>query len=320
MKKLVSVVERLSSRRKSFHKQSFLRARNLLLRFGYDLRKTNLQNLVGSGSFFTDGSKGSLTASSSSVAIVLLVVGAETLPLLKNFLTTLRRAGNNRRAIVYTFNGLRSEVEDVATELFADVRLIPGRVDSMVKQYSDFGSAQFNAITNLKWSCLIDAFEADVDVAIFSDIDIAVIRDFEQFIVSAAGLYPCGFQSEARNTFPPQFCTGFMFFTRQAIPLLRFLDAASAANSKKGNDQAVLNEVARSNPSLYRDVLSLPEAVFMNGMQFPALAGPRHPDQVHTVEPLLFHANYVSGIEGKVRILKDLGFWSDELGSKSIQT
>ena len=308
-KKLISVLEGLRSRRKSFNKQSFRRARNLLLGFGYDLRKTNLQNLVGSGSFFTDGSKGSLSASSSAVAIVLLVVGAETLPLLKNFLRTLRRAGNDRRAIIYTVAGLRSEVQEVAAELSADVRLIPGSVDSQGNEYSNYGSAQFNAITNLKWSCLIDAFEADVDVAIFSDIDIAVIQDFEQFIISAAELYPCGFQSEARNIFPPQFCTGFMFFTRQAIPLLRFLDRASAVNIKNGNDQTVLNEVARSNPSLYKDVLSLPEAVFMNGMQFPALAGPRHPDQVHTVEPLLFHANYVSGLAGKTRILKNLGLW-----------
>lgn len=309
MKKLVSALEGLRSRRKSFYEQSFRRARNLFLRFGYDLRKTNLQNLVGSGSFFTDGSKSSRSASSRSVAIVLLVVGAETLPLLRNFLTTLRRAGNNRRAIIYTLDGLRLEVEDVATELSADVRLIPRRVDTKVKKYSDYGSAQFNVITNLKWSCIIDALGADVDVAIFSDIDIAVIQDFEQFILSAAELYPCGFQSEARNTFPPQFCTGFMFFTRQAIPLLRFLEAASAVNDKNGNDQTVLNEVARSNPSLYKDVLSLPEAVFMNGMQFPALAGPRHPDQVHIVEPLLFHANYVSGLAGKTRILKDLGLW-----------
>lgn len=307
-KKLVSVPEGLRSRRKSFHKQSFRRTRNLLLRFGYDLRKTNLQNLVGSGSFFTHESKGSLSASSSSVAIVLLVVGAETLPLLKNFLRTLRRAGNDRRATIYTVAGLRSEVQEVATELSADVRLIPG-ADLQGNEYSNYGSAQFNAITNLKWSCLIDAFEADVDVAIFSDIDIAVIQDFEQFIISAAELYPCGFQSEARNTFPPQFCTGFMFFTRQAIPLLRFLDRASAVNIKNGNDQTVLNEVARSNPSLYKDVMSLPEAVYMNGMQFSALAGPRHPDQVHTVEPLLFHANYVSGLAGKIRILKDLGLW-----------
>lgn len=243
------------------------------------------------------------------MAIVSLVVGAETLPLLKNFLRTLRRAGNNRRVIIYTVGGLRSEVEEFTSDLSVDVRLVPGRVDAEIKEYSDYGSARFNAITNLKWSCLIDAFGADVDVAIFSDIDIAVIKDFEQFIFSAAEFYPCGFQSEARNTFPPQFCTGFMFFTRQAIPLLRFLDAASTANIKNGNDQTVLNEVARSNPSLYKDVLSLPEAVFMNGMQFPALAGPRHTDQVHIVEPLLFHANYVSGLAGKTRILRDLGLW-----------
>ena len=295
--------------RKSFGKQSFRRSRNLLLRFGYDLRKTNLRNLVGIGSFFTEGPKVPKYAGPNSVALVLLVVGHETLPLLKNFLRTLRRAGNNRQAIVYTVVSLRSKVEEVAVELSADVRLIPGHVHSQVEEYSEYGSAQFNAITNLKWSCLIDAFRPDVDVAIFSDIDIAVIQDFENFIISAAELYPCGFQSEARNTFPPQFCTGFMFFTRQAIPLLRFLDATSAANVKNGNDQTVLNEVARSNPSLDKDVLSLPEAVFMNGMQFPAIAGPRHPDQVHTVEPLLFHANYVSGLDGKTRILKDLGLW-----------
>jgi hypothetical protein len=175
--------------------------------------------------------------------------------------------------------------------------------------YSKFGTEAFDAVVANKWRAILAALDRGYSQVVFSDCDIAVVRNFVPFLEAASAYYSCGVQSESNPVFPAHYCTGFMYFTAEARPFLESLSAVNLSNLHLGNDQKIFNLVVRSNKNLVRDILLLPESLFQNGLHFRTFLGQRFPDSGADLQPYIFHANFVSGIESKIRLLKYASLW-----------
>lgn len=176
--------------------------------------------------------------------------------------------------------------------------------------YSDFAQSDFTSIVSLKWTVISQMLSEGNDIVVFSDIDVVFLERFEGFIRDISQLYALGFQSEARDFFPPTLCTGFMFFTQRAAAEVRELER----RSDKGpgghlDDQVLLNESLRMDIQSYSRVAVLPESHFPNGLMFPLLSGEPHKSAVHRITPFLFHANWVQGVDSKKSMLSAIGQW-----------
>lgn len=291
------------------NKKLFRSTRNLFLRAGLDLRRTSLRSLPADSPFFQATPSLSGTEQAKH-CLVILLSGVELESLARNFLESLRSVRDTAPVLCYTFPSSLELAEQLRSEYKMEIVILSENESSNQGHYSSFGSESFNRLTNMKWDALLDAFTRGYEVVVYSDVDLVFIRGYADFIQASAKVYSCGLQSEARNVYPPQYCTGFMYFTREAIPLLNYARSTAAANNFRENDQVLFNEIVASNPVLLAQIHLLPEAVFMNGMQFSAFTGPRHEVQVHQTEPILFHANYVAGATNKEVLLRDAGLWS----------
>ena len=283
---------------------------------GLDIRRTHLTKTVFVEGFFDSQQLSAAKARNAGACLVMLVAGEELYDFARNALGSLKRAGLQQPIYVYTTRSSLPMVHRLATSFSIRVECLDDISEHDLSGYQQFGTSNFNFLTNLKWTALLDAFSRGHNLVTFADCDIAFLRNFESFVDSAKNFYACGLQSEARNVFPPQFCTGFMYFREDAIPLLEFLRDLASANSFIDNDQVLFNETVAAHPELVRQIHLLPEAVFMNGMQFAGISGSRHPVQVHEVEPVLFHANYASGLEAKQALLESSGLWNLESESQ----
>ena len=229
--------------------------------------------------------------------------------MLDNSLVSLRRAAAAVDVIVYCSTPCLDSIGAVAQRhgcRFVDI----GNLDPTGRSgYSDFGTDEFNAVVSRKWDAILMTLELGYQTVVFADCDIAFIRDFVPYLSAAASTYACGLQSESVVLWPPEYCTGFMFFTREAMDLLRMMSAVNKENVHRGNDQVIFNEEIRRNPDLIRDVLALPESLFQNGLHYRSHLGPKLAYSVGNLTPLLFHANYVAGLENKKSLLKYVSLW-----------
>lgn len=307
--RIAGVWANLGPRRKAWRKKRRQAVRDFGLLFGYDIRRTQLRRLSSSTDFFSEPPLNPNSTSSLPACLVMLVSGAELEALTVNTLESLRLTGHTLPILVYTTRGSLKMIQRIQAYYEFSIEVIEANQGFAQGSYAGFGSTEFNKFTNLKWTALLDAFDKGYELVTFTDCDISFRTNYESYVRGASKVYSCGVQSESRNVFPPQFCTGFMYFRAEAVPLLRFLQESAIRNAGLVNDQVLFNEVVSSNPDLIPRVQLLPEAVFMNGMQFGAIASKRHPLQVHVVEPVLFHANYVAGVAQKEELLRDGGLW-----------
>ena len=94
-----------------------------------------------------------------------------------------------------------------------------------------------------------------------------------------------------------------------SLDFLRKLSFISKSNFNNGNDQDIFNEVVSKNPQIIKSILALPEALFQNGLLYRTHIGPNFSASVGNLSIYLFHANFVSGIDNKINLLRYSGLW-----------
>jgi len=244
-----------------------------------------------------------------SHCLAMLVHGDELLPFAENALATLRDSGNGIPVLIWVSGQTSlSAAAAIGARYAAKTQpiVLPGAVN---QGYSDYGTAPFNAAVSLKYQLLLQTMDLGYETVVFADCDIAFIADFSQYLESASAVYAAGVQSDALPRFPPQYCTGFMYFTRAARPLLERLHVMNMGCADKADDQMVFNALIEQEPEIMRSVLALPEALFQNGLQYRQYHGRRFKESVGDLQPFLFHANWIFGLENKRRVLRRMGLW-----------
>lgn len=245
--------------------------------------------------------------------LLYLIHGSELSEFAENSVRSLRNSGFDLDVVVYCTDRTAGSVADWASRYRVTISPIEeGRAQSVdTASYSDYGTPAFNKVTSLKWHIILQTLELGYDCAIYSDVDIYYLRNFTDYLSNAMKVYRCGVQSESQPQFPARYCTGFMFFTREAKQLLQQFDGLNAQATSQGNDQTIFNNIMRNNPHLIREIMILPEGLFQNGLFHQAHTGPHYPSMSQKLSPFLFHANWCLGIEAKRKLLQHLGMWGN---------
>jgi len=245
-------------------------------------------------------------------AMVFMSSASEGFDLLHNAIHSLRQSMNGQDIHVFVSPSDLSLAQTLLSEYRCEVSQIPSEGELEAHGHQSYSDSLFRTVAARKWSCIRDVLSKDeYHYVVYSDTDVAFFRDIESFISNAVRVFPLGFQSEARSTFPVQYCSGFGFFRRDALPFLDEVVRITKLNNRnpRAYDQVVLNEIVNANPELGVHILTLPEAVFPNGLQYSTFVGQAHSALIHRVEPMLFHANYVTGLSDKISLLRGVGGW-----------
>jgi len=238
------------------------------------------------------------------ICVVYLCIGADVIPLTKQSVQSLRAVNADIPIFICSDVGEaeRSGLEKLGAEIVGVEKF--GK--SFRGHYSAFGSEEFSKVTSTKWASLLDRFSDDYELVLFVDSDIVFFKDPVEYIVECSMGFPSGLQSESHSVFPPEFCTGFMYFHANARPLIEYLWESSQEGDRQGNDQVFFNEAVANFPELLSRIYELPGTLFLNGLSYPFLSGQAHNDQVAELQPFLFHANFFVGIETKQNVLRDV--------------
>ncbi|OOY34245.1 putative nucleotide-diphospho-sugar transferase [Solemya velum gill symbiont] len=241
------------------------------------------------------------------MSVVYLVHGTDLEKMLENSVRTLLRHCENIDVIIYYTDDSNTHYDQVAQKF--GVRVIPVEDITGNREYSNFGTENFNRVTSLKWKIILQTLDLGYDTVVFSDCDIAFVQDFRPYIESAVRYYPVGVQSESSSMFPPAFCTGFMYFNKSTKPFLERLKEINQNVLGEYNDQEVFNRTLGNTPKLYRDILTLPESLFPNGLHSRSFVGKDFEGLFGELSPFLFHANFVKGVQAKIDLLKYVNLW-----------
>jgi len=248
-----------------------------------------------------------ITSFQDQNCLIYLIHGNDLLALLRNNLLSARNshisltkiAYINRRSVqFYTDTCREFDVEIVATDFTLDNQ-----------SYSEWGSTGFNEVTSYKWLILIDALKRGYKNAIYSDVDIAYIANFDEYINNISSQYKLGMQSESLPKYPAECCTGFMFFRSDTIHLLEQIVEINKANISSGNDQDIFNKIYSQNINIQKELFLFPEALFPNGLHYKNFLQDPYDPIRGKLQPFIFHANYVLGLEAKIALLKKVGLW-----------
>ena len=239
--------------------------------------------------------------------LIYLIHGDDLLSLFKNNLISAKKCNIQMEKIAYINRANVKIYQDTCHEF--DVEIVPIDIIFNELNYSNYGTQGFNVVTSYKWAIIIDALKRGYKNAIYSDVDIVYIADFEEYIKNASHLYKCGVQSESSPKFSTECCTGLMFFRCDAIPILEQLVEINRMNISLGNDQDIFNKIYIENSSFQKEVHLLPEAIFQNGLHYKNFIEDSYEPIRGKIQPFLFHANYVLGLEAKIALLKKVGLW-----------
>jgi hypothetical protein len=252
-------------------------------------------------------------ASTNEEDVILLVVSKGLPDFIRNTLTSIRRCGATARICIALPQIALAEVK-VAASGFQNVQFVfleeISAVDySDMSKYFDYGSKEFRRFMGSKWRAIRFLLESGFARVIYTDVDVAWIRNPLPLIKQTLKCYEIAIQTEGVETFPPDYCCGFMSFrdSEFVIGLLKQLEALQPDTEAIG-DQAVFNRlVASSNDLLYR-IHGLSELLFANGLS-AAKTSVIDDVLVANVRPMIFHANWTVGIENKHLLLQRTGNW-----------
>jgi hypothetical protein len=242
--------------------------------------------------------------------LVYLVIGDETLDLFENSIKSLRVELPKVECMVFHNSRASEKIKKLSHEYVFEALDIDDDEISF-ESYSEFGTEKFNKITSQKWKILLDVLGKGFNKVVFLDCDVVIIRNFLPYLMNVSKQYNIAIQSESQSSWPPTYCTGFMFFSKNANPMLNRLSSINESNSLRFNDQEVFNKILQNNPSMTKEILLLPDSIFPNGLQYknfaPAMLDFMAEDKGN--KPFIFHANWVRGIDRKIKLLKHVGLW-----------
>lgn len=239
--------------------------------------------------------------------LVYLIHGNDLLSLFRNNLLSAKKSRISLDKIAYINRASVQFYEDTCLEFDVDIVAVDIVADQ--SSYSEWGTPDFNEVTSYKWLIIIDALKRGYKNVIYSDVDIAYIIDFDGYISNLARQYKLGMQSESLPQFPAECCTGFMYFRNDTVDILKQIVEINKINLAHGNDQDIFNKIYCGNINLQKELYLLPEALFPNGLHYKNFLQDSYDPIRGRLQPFIFHANYVLGLEAKIGLLKKVGLW-----------
>jgi hypothetical protein len=174
-----------------------------------------------------------------------------------------------------------------------------------------YGSENYNQLVNMKIDVayiLLRYYE--MEYLIYSDVDMVWLQprliDYFDMLLSPDGLNydalfsPGGYSGPSGSFYP---CTGFYVMKKTAFSI-SFLGAILAYPDKSEiHDQLIALEVFQQLPlDMKAKIHGLDAVLFIDGST-------KDWSSYYGVHPWIFHANYAVGVEGKKKLLKELGYW-----------
>lgn len=241
--------------------------------------------------------------------VVFLCIGDNLVHFLSNAVKSLRRHEPEVAVYVFCEGHSRDLYVKATLGLDVSVRVIPAHTGNRPQNYAPYGTSEFNHATNLKWAVVSQLLTEGYGLVVFSDVDVVFLNSFVEYLRECSRTFPAGFQSEGQATFPPVFCTGFMYFTRSWQTQLGLLAQFGNTSADIMNDQDALNALIASSVDLQREVYELPSAIFPNGLLRPIVESYLE-SRLPGVPIFLFHANFCRGLKEKEIMLDGLGLWN----------
>lgn len=250
-------------------------------------------------------------------ALIFLIHGEELYEIFSNCLISLFKIINPALDVIIYCSALSYEMVKKASSNF-DVKIIQIDLPAnpVSSEYKNWGTQEFKKVVSNKWRMIINTLEKGYTTVIYSDCDIVFIRDFYPYIKAASDVHMLGLQSAWGGKFPQKNCTGFMFFTTKAKTFLQKLNAFNQTNRNNLGDEGNFNIFVREfkNRLIRKEMLTLPESQFQNGLYYwGRMQETETPDYLLVPDkqwkPFLFHANWVLGVDNKIKYLKCMSMW-----------
>jgi hypothetical protein len=248
---------------------------------------------------------------------VLLVVSSGLRDFIQNTLFSIERSGATENMICIALPKSALIEVSSAVSRWTNVKYILlediCRSDySWIRDYHEFGTEAFHRFTTSKWPAIRFLLESGFRRVTYTDVDIAWMRDPMPLLRAALQTFDIAIQTEGVASFPPVYCTGFMSFRNSdfTIELLEKLEKSYpeiAKNEPNAGDQSMFNAIiARSEGSIHH-VYGLGEQQFANGLMADALDV--YDGRLPKLNAMIFHANWVVGLENKRLLLERTGNW-----------
>lgn len=252
----------------------------------------------------------------SEFTVIVFSVG-ESQELLANALASMIASGiDTKQVFVACFN---SDVGRDGVTSSSGVNFI--RLDDYADrsefdlEYSIYGSEIFSRLIELRFRIVIDFLKKGKKV-IYADLDVAWIRSPTDYLDRVLEHYDYASQIESIGAFPPTFCTGF-FCARPSRRSLDIVEAHEAEflEERESNPRVTMQpslvRLIERRPHFLKSMFPLPESLFPTGLLYRNFdKGEPFEGIVNTAKPFIFHANWVLGVEEKIRLLKRAGVWS----------
>lgn len=241
--------------------------------------------------------------------LIFLLHGKDIISIFENSLISLKKSKVSIDRIAYCQNDSEFFFKNICDKY--NVKLIALDINffKSKEQYFNPGTEMFNNITKYKWSIILETFSLGYDNVIYSDIDIVFFKDFVPYINAISKKYKCAIQSEALPSYPVNCCTGFMYFNKSAKKLLNKLFDVNSKYLFKGNDQDAFNYVYRNKSKISKEFYVFPDSLFQCGLLYKMHIKKNFFPLVEELKPYFFHANFVVGINNKIKLLKFLSLW-----------
>jgi hypothetical protein len=246
---------------------------------------------------------------------VCLLIGNETWHLQEKSIKTIRLHHPDQDIIVYyslsedceailkTLNDLQVETVDIGR---------PGLLRSTsAGGYSNYNSLDFNIKTSFKWLAILGAMSTRLRDVIFIDADIILLSPLPLDVFRDIWVnYDILIQDEGINIFPKHPCTGFMGIKccESNISLLERLhkeQCAAIVSDASMHDQTIFYSLISRDIEVYKTIYFLPQLLFPVGYMGPVYerfnSAPK--GLARQGDPIIYHANWIVGIEGKAALL-----------------
>ena len=254
--------------------------------------------------------------------IILFVVSQGLPDFVQNTIASIRRSGVTTTVCIALPKHALAEVKG-ATVGFQKVEYVfleelwDFDYSAMIK-YSNYGSEKFRRFMTSKWKAIRFLLGCGFSRVIYTDVDIAWIRSPLPLLKLALERYEIAIQTEGVESFPPQYCCGFMSFRNSefVIGLLERLEELHAASQEPKDDQTIFNELVASSSDLVYRIHGLSELLFANGLTAGKITFNSNM-LVRNVRPMIFHANWTIGLENKRVLLQRAGCWLVDQSAKS---
>jgi hypothetical protein len=198
--------------------------------------------------------------------------------------------------------------------IYVDVEKGLDEIPSSIAGSHDYATPCFNQLMHQKVFFIHRNLHAYRHV-IYSDLDVAWLRNPIPHLNEIHTKYAFAFQSEAQSVSRKTLCFGFVSIrsgvvSRYYICILAKKFKRSASLPALECDQKALNRLHQTSRYFHRLVYVLSENLFPNGLGYKLFTNDDKDTQLtHTLEPYIFHANFVVGVPKKRYLLQKYVRW-----------